>query len=212
LRVLDCPLSAGNDAVGICAWCARRSRQIEILALLPIRDLIGRVAQLGAGARNLRLLDGSEIVDESIAESGAETGIRLQRLDRFRKRLRQRFGGRLVGRVGRQRERQLARDAVEAGMAGVATPLVIAALSWAMTSGGVPAGAMTPIQEPAMKSGTPLSIMVGTSGSSGSRCGVATPSRRMLPSRRCESVTEVVSKPSLIWPPIMSVIRLAAPL
>jgi hypothetical protein len=59
---------------------------------------------------------------------------------------------------------------------------LVSALSLAMMAAGVPVGTRIPAQDDAMKSGTPLSIMVGTSASSGRRCGVATPSARILPS------------------------------
>jgi len=61
---------------------------------------------------------------------------------------------------------------------------------------GVPAGAMMLVQELAMKSGKPLSPVVGTSGSSGSRAGVATASGRILLARRWPNSTEVVSNPA----------------
>ena len=52
------------------------------------------------------------------------------------------------------------------------SPALIAALSLPTMSLGVPAGAMMLVHELAMKSGKPLSIMVGTSGRSGRRvCG-----------------------------------------
>jgi hypothetical protein len=62
------PAFAGNDAE---SWILD-SREIEILALLPVRDLIWRIANLGAAARDLGLLDRCETVDERIAEAGAE--------------------------------------------------------------------------------------------------------------------------------------------
>src|SRR5262249_56885961 len=51
-----------------------------------------------------------------------------------------------------------------------------AALSLAMTSGGVPAGAARPFQAQASKSATPPSATVGTSGSAAIRLSVPTPS------------------------------------
>ena len=92
------------------------------------------------------------------------------------------------------------------------TPALIAALSLSTISGGVPAGAMTPHQESATKSVNPLSIMVGTSGRSGRRARMATPSGRMLPSRRWDSVIAALSKPRSIWPPIRSLNTAGAPL
>src|SRR5262245_49938420 len=42
------------------------------------------------------------------------------------------------------------------------SPSLIAALSFSITAAGVPAGAMTPVQNVMMKSAMPLSTMVGT--------------------------------------------------
>src|SRR6185503_9767290 len=81
-----------------------------------------------------------------------------------------------------------------------------------MMSLGVPAGVTIPVHELAIKSGSPLSIMVGTSGSSGSRAWVATPSALTFPSWTWPNVTEVVSKPRSICPPMRSVMTLEAPL
>jgi len=61
-------------------------RKIEILAVLPVGHLVGRIARLGAAARDLGLLDGDEVVDERIAEAGAEAGILAQRVDRLGER------------------------------------------------------------------------------------------------------------------------------
>src|SRR3981189_280902 len=82
------------------------------------------------------------------------------------------------------------------------SPALISALSLPTLSLGVPAGAMTPVQELAMKSGTPPSIIVGTLGSSGSRAVRATPSAVTLPSCTWPKVTDVVSKPRSICPPM----------
>jgi hypothetical protein len=79
---------------------------------------------------------------------------------------------------------------------GEASPALIAALSLPMMSFGVPAGATTLVQELAMKSGKPLSIIVGTCGSSGRRTGVAVASALILLSLRWPNSTEVVSKPA----------------
>ena len=51
-------------------------------------------------------------------------------------------------------------------------------------SSGVPAGAAMPHQLDAMKPGKPDSAMVGTSGSIGMRCSVATARAVSLPSRK----------------------------
>ncbi|KAG1165011.1 hypothetical protein G6F35_018995 [Rhizopus arrhizus] len=50
-----------------------------------------------------------------------------------------------------------------------------------ITSGGVPAGAMTPYQDSTTASFTPASANVGTSGIAGLRCSLATASTRTLP-------------------------------
>src|SRR5262249_12995552 len=55
-------------------------------------------------------------------------------------------------------------------------PALSSALSRSTSSLGVSAGAISPVQELATKSGTPASVMVATCGNSGSRAGVATPS------------------------------------
>ena len=49
-----------------------------------------------------------------------------------------------------------------------------------MMAGGVPAGAMRPLQELTSKPASPDSISVGTSGSCGRRCVPATASARSL--------------------------------
>jgi hypothetical protein len=91
-------------------------------------------------------------------------------------------------------------------------PALIEALSLPTISFGVPAGAMTLVQELAMKSGKPLSIMVGTSGRSGSRARVATARALIFFSCRWPNSTDVVSNPAWICPASMSVSTAEAPL
>ena len=96
----------------------------------------------------------------------------------------------------------------------MSSDLSAAFTSWfsrAMIAGGVFGGATSPVQETATMSGTPLSSMVGTSGSSELRVAPVTASGRTLPSRTWLSVIEVGSNDMSIWPESMSVITLAAP-
>ena len=79
---------------------------------------------------------------------------------------------------------------------GVVSPVLINSLSLATMSLGVPAGAITLVQELAMKSGKPPSIIVGTSGKSGSRACVATASALIFLSWRWPNSTDVVSNPA----------------
>ena len=66
---------------------------------------------------------------------------------------------------------------------------------------GVPGGATIPVQELAMKPGTPFSAMVGTSGSTSSRFGDGVPSGRNFPSRSCGNRIKQVSTARSICPP-----------
>src|SRR3954469_5990705 len=61
------------------------------------------------------------------------------------------------------------------------------------TEEGVRAGASTPNHVPPVKPVTPASSIVGTSGASGERLGVATASALSLPARTCGSTTGIVS-------------------
>ena len=84
-----------------------RSGEIEIFLVLPIGDLGRARAPLGLGvaARDLGLLDPEEVIDEGVAEVGAEQCAGLECRERFGKRLRQSVAGaarRFVGRVGRR--------------------------------------------------------------------------------------------------------------
>src|SRR5262245_60928512 len=60
---------------------------------------------------------------------------------------------------------------------------LMAALSLATMVADVPAGATTPVNVSATKSGMPPSIMVGKSGASALRVALATPSARIFPAR-----------------------------
>ncbi len=79
-------------------------------------------------------------------------------------------------------------------MSAVCSAALTAPLSLAITSGGVPAGANRPVQALVAKSGKPLSIIVGTSGSSGLRCALVTASARSCPVLISGSSTEMPSK------------------
>src|SRR6185503_7700239 len=85
------------------------SKQIEILALLPF-------AYLEVETRDLGFLDGAVVVYERLAEGLAQSFVFAQAVQRFGQRARQDLGLGLVGRVGRRRQRQLARDAVQPGV------------------------------------------------------------------------------------------------
>src|SRR5581483_704531 len=66
-----------------------------------------------------------------------------------------------------------------------ASALRVSASSRATTSGGVPAVVARPVQPLTSKPGKPDSMNVGTPGSCGSRCAVATASARTRPARMC---------------------------
>src|SRR5262245_27478373 len=84
------------------------SKQIEIFALLPFTNL-------GLEAGNLGLLDTDIVVDEGVAERGAETCARAQGVERLCERRRQELGLGLIGRVGAGARFILAVHAIEAG-------------------------------------------------------------------------------------------------
>ena len=90
-----------------------------------------------------------------------------------------------------------------------------AAMSSAMrrTSGaGVPAGASSPYQTPVSTSGWPSSASVGTSGSSGVRCGDSTAKGRICPLRKPPMVPTSVPTVSGTSPATTSCIAGAVPL
>lgn len=89
---------------------------------------------------------------------------------------------------------------------------LIAAFSLETMLAGVPAGATTPVHEFDKKPAKPLSIMFGTSGSSGLRCALVTAIALTLPSLIKGRRTDVVSKVIWIWPATTSVIEGAPPL
>ena len=68
-------------------------------------------------------------------------------------------------------------------ISGERSAALVSALSLLTISAGVPAGAHSPAQKHSDRPGKPLSIMVGTSGSSGWRAGPHTAIARILPSR-----------------------------
>src|SRR6516165_4119444 len=78
-------------------------------------------------------------------------------------------------------------------VAGPLSAVLVARLSLSMIGFGVPGGATIPVQELAVKPGTPFSAMVGTSGRASSRFGDGVPSGRNFPSRSCGSRIEQVS-------------------
>src|SRR5262245_31044344 len=83
-------------------------KQLEVFALLPLRDL-------GVVARELGLLDAQVIVDERLAEAFGEAGVVAQRGQRLLESRRQQLGARLVGGVRRRAGIEGAPHAVEAG-------------------------------------------------------------------------------------------------
>src|SRR5918992_6386552 len=84
------------------------SEEIEVFALLP-------VAHLEIEARDLGFLDAAVVVDELPPEARVQCVVGLEVREGLGQRARQRLGARLVGCVGRGRQRQIARHAVEAG-------------------------------------------------------------------------------------------------
>ena len=90
--------------------------------------------------------------------------------------------------------------------------LMTSALSFAMTSFGVPAGTMMPNQLSAAKPVRPPSETVGRSGSTGERREEATAMPRSLPARTCGSEDGMLSKKSVTVPESRSVIAGALPL
>src|SRR5258706_276181 len=84
------------------------SEQLEIFALLPLRHLEVEAGELG-------LLDVREIIDEGVAETGAEARARAQRRDRLAERPRQQRRRVVVGRLGRLAGIEASGDAVEPG-------------------------------------------------------------------------------------------------
>src|SRR3982075_4509057 len=91
-------------------------------------------------------------------------------------------------------------------------PWLMAALSLATTSRGVPAGATTAVHEPRGKYAKPDSCMVGTSGNSGPRAALVTAGGRPLPARMEGTMTVVDSIVIWVWPAKSSVNACAAPL
>jgi hypothetical protein len=70
-------------------------------------------------------------------------------------------------------------------ISGDRRPSLMAALSLLTIDPGAPAGASTPVHEAGGNPLYPLSIMVGTSGSAGSRCGLMTAKAFTLPDAIC---------------------------
>src|ERR1700682_6278780 len=83
--------------------------------------------------------------------------------------------------------------------------LLTSTLILATIGAGVPAGASTPNQELASKPGSPLSLMVGMSGSTGARFNEVTAIARNLPPLICGSADGRLSNMICTWPPTRSV-------
>ena len=73
-----------------------------------------------------------------------------------------------------------------------------------MIARGVPPAVKSPYQVLISAPCTPVSESVGTSGSSGERCGVVTATGRSRPALICPMADEVVSNIISTWPPIRS--------
>src|SRR5207253_8858280 len=71
-------------------------------------------------------------------------------------------------------------------------------------SGGVPAGANTPCQEPTSNPATPDSASVGTSGATDERLAVVTASARSLPAFASGHAVVILSKVIATRPPTTS--------
>ena len=81
-----------------------------------------------------------------------------------------------------------------------------------MTSGGVPAGAISPNHVEMSKPGTPASAIVGRSGASFDRCDVVTASARSLPALTCTIAFARLSNMSWVSPASSAWVAGAAPL
>ena len=98
-----------------------------------------------------------------------------------------------------------------ARVSGSARKRIVAALSFSITSAGVPAGTINAYHDTASNFGTPCSAIVGSSGKSGERFWLATPSARSLPLLTKGSA--VCSGANIIetWPPTRSLTAGAMP-
>src|ERR1700754_4971120 len=85
---------------------------------------------------------------------------------------------------------------------GLSKPLSMAAFSFAITSGGVLAGAIRPNHDDTSKSGKPDSALVGRLGALGDRSLVVTASARSLPPCACGQAEGMLSNMNCTCPPI----------
>ena len=97
-------------------------------------------------------------------------------------------------------------------MSGAFSVSLITRLSLPTIGAGVPAGTTTPVNSVATKPGTPASTMVGSSGASGLRVALVTPSARSLPSRMSGNSTTGLSNRKSICRPSRLVMDSAPPL
>jgi hypothetical protein len=96
-------------------------------------------------------------------------------------------------------------------ISGEARPGCSTSLICLIMAGGVPAGATRPVNDIDTKSGSPASIMVGTSGIVGLRVSPVTPSALSLPACTSGMMTDGFSNVSSTCPPMMSVSAAAVP-
>src|SRR5690348_13123586 len=83
------------------------SKPTEVFAMLPFAQFYGVAGDIGR-------LQAAVVVNERFAAARAQHLVFAQRLQRFAERARQKFGFRLVGRVGRRRRTRARGDSVEA--------------------------------------------------------------------------------------------------
>ena len=81
----------------------------------------------------------------------------------------------------------------------------VSVLSRASTSGGVPAGASSPIQASDSSCGKPSSATLGTSGASALRLSAVTASAFILPAFTCGSTPGMIANMAWMFPASISV-------
>jgi hypothetical protein len=90
--------------------------------------------------------------------------------------------------------------------------LRVASLIFATSAAGRWLGPYRPYQPPTSKPATPASIIVGTSGSDGLRCGDVTASARTRPPAMWLRALPMMSNIMVSWPLMTSVMAGALPL
>src|SRR5262249_20708273 len=94
---------------------------------------------------------------------------------------------------------------------GTSNALRVSALSQSTVARGVPAGPMSPTQAPPWSAANPTSAEVGTSGSTGFRCGDNTASAHTCPDSACSRVSATTSNIMSTCPATTSCSASAAP-